>query len=529
MAPSFCKTVRPWADIRPGPDSALRVVVPCRSTAPAMGLPTNRCIGYAGDGKMAVPAWRARRAAAGARLGLPVWEDRSAIATDTAPAETGTSGAEIEPAQVRTEVRPPGGYRAVLALPAFRRLWFAQLAAALGEALASIAMPLLAYAVSGSAQLLSLIFVVQLVPRVVLAPAAGVLADRVDRRRLMIGADLGRAALVLLLPLADRVWQIAVLATLVAVGNTLARPAELAAVPMVVPPGLLVQALSVSQVAISIVRILGPALGAALVGLTGTGPAFVLQALCFFASAGALTRLALPAVALDVSANGASHLAAAVRRELGDGLRVVVTNPVVRGIAAVEALWQVVTACFVVALVVFVDRTLRLGENAGSVYALLMATFGAGTTLGALVAGRIERRIGRPRLMAVGYLAPLMLVPAGLTPPLPVLFACWFALGFGDAWAVIAMQAYLAEAVPDALRGRVYAAWGAAVAAGAIVAFAVAGWATTHLGPPATLALGGALVGIGGPLLLLATGALATLRLRSATPPAGDATSHPRG
>jgi sugar phosphate permease len=121
--------------------------------------------------------------------------------------------------------------------------------------------------------------------------------------------------------------------------------------------------------------------------------------------------------------------------------------------------------------------------------------------------------------MAIGYLAPLLLIPAGLTPPLPVLFACWFALGFTDAWAVIAMQAYLAEAVLDALRGRVYATWGAVVTAGAAVAFAVVGWATTHFGPPATIAAAGALVGLGGPLLLLATGAVAAMRRHP--PPAG--------
>ena len=426
---------------------------------------------------------------------------------ETAPPPAAGDGGETT---VRTEIRPPGGYREVLALPAFRRLWVSQLCAALGEALASIAMPLLAYAVTGSAGLLSLIFVVQLVPRVLLAPVAGLLADRVDRRALILGSDLGRAALVALLPFADRAWQIGLVATLVAVGNAVARPAELAALPAVVAPAQLVQALSVSQVATSVVRVVGPALGAGIVGVAGPGPAFGLQTLCFLASAASLRRLSLPPVVR--AAGGAHGLLAAARREIGDGLRVVRANPVVRGVFAVETLWQLVSACFVVALVVFVDRSLALGAAADSVYALLMAAFGAGTTLGALVAGRVERRIGRPRLMAIGYLAPLLLVPAGVTPPLAVLFACWFALGFTDAWAVIAMQAYLAEAVPDALRGRVYATWGAALALGGAVAYAAVGWATPRLGPPATLALGGALVGIGGPLLLLATGALAAMR-----------------
>ena len=114
-------------------------------------------------------------------------------------------------------------------------------------------------------------------------------------------------------------------------------------------------------------------------------------------------------------------------------------------------LWQLVTAALVVGILVFVEETLRLGDDAATVFSLLTATFATGTALGALVARSVEKRIGRTRLMAIGYLAPLMLVPAGLTPPLPVLFACLFILGFTDAWAVIAMQTYLAEAVPDAI------------------------------------------------------------------------------
>jgi MFS family permease len=109
-----------------------------------------------------------------------------------------------------------------------------------------------------------------------------------------------------------------------------------------------------------------------------------------------------------------------------------------------------------------------------------------------------------------------MLVPAGVTPPLPVLFVCLFLLGFADAWAVIAMQAYLAEAVPDALRGRVYAAWLGVVTLAGAAGYGVVGWLTPRLGPPATLALVGALVGIGGPLLLLLTGAIVAMRRESA-------------
>ncbi|HET8645215.1 MAG TPA: MFS transporter, partial [Vicinamibacteria bacterium] len=417
--------------------------------------------------------------------------------------------ADIEEPGVALGGEPQGGFREVLAIPAFRRLWLAQLCAQFGEAIALVAMPLLAYALTGSAELLSLIFILQLLPRIVLAPLTGLLADRLDRRRLLIAADVGRAAVVIFLPFAGAAWQVAVLATLVAVGNALARPAELAAVPAVVPANQLVPALSASQVATSIVRVIGPALAGGIIALTGPGPAFAAQAACFLVSAGILLGLVLPPVARTPITGGAM---AAVRQEMADGLRIVWQNRIVRGTAAVESLWQSVFAALVVTTLIYVEQSLRMGEASASVYSLLTATFAGGTALGALAARPVERRIGRPRLMAIGYLAPLMLIPALFTPPLPVLFACWLFLGFADAWAVIAMQSYLAEAVPDAMRGRTYATWTGVVTLAGAIAFGVIGWATPRLGPPLTLALTGAIVGVGGPLILIGTGALAAMR-----------------
>jgi MFS family permease len=114
--------------------------------------------------------------------------------------------------------------------------------------------------------------------------------------------------------------------------------------------------------------------------------------------------------------------------------------------------------------------------------------------------------------MAIGYLGPFFLMAALPAPPMPVIYAAWFLFGLADAWAVIAFQSYLAEAVPDALRGRVYAAWGAVVMLASAVAFAVAGWLVPILGAPLAFGLTGALVGAGGPLLLWVTGALAAMR-----------------
>ncbi len=114
--------------------------------------------------------------------------------------------------------------------------------------------------------------------------------------------------------------------------------------------------------------------------------------------------------------------------------------------------------------------------------------------------------------MAIGYLGPGFLIAALFAPPMPVIYAAWFALGFADAWAVISFQAYLAEAVPEQMRGRVYATWGALVSLAAAGAFYLMGFVTPWLGAPVTFGLVGLIVGVGGPLLLWLTGAIQSIR-----------------
>ncbi len=414
-------------------------------------------------------------------------------------------------------------YREILADPNYRRLWLSQSWSGAGEALAMVALPLLVYDLTGSERQVGAIAVIQTVPRVLLSPVAGVLLDRIDRRKLMLAADAERALLVALIPFAAAVWQIGVIAALVGVGNAIGRPAEMAAIPAVAGKNRLVRALSLAQVTGGVIRVLVPAIGAGLIAAVGPEPAFWLQALAFVASFLCLLRLVMPPLerTAEEIAAAASGLAGAWS-DLRVGLGVMWSNKVVRGITAIESLWQVVGAALVIAGVVYMERSAGLGNRADAAYALLTTFMAAGVVAGALIASRIERRLGRGWLMAVGYLGPLFLLPVATIPPLPLVYALVFCFGLADAWAVIAFQTCLAEAVPDALRGRVYASWTAAITAASAGGFALIGWLTPILTPELTLALAGILVGIGGPLILQMTGALAIMR-RSAAESAATA------
>ncbi len=406
---------------------------------------------------------------------------------------------------------PDTGFAKLLSDPNLRRLWITQLFSSSGESLAQIAMPLLVYEMTGSARMVGLIALILILPRVVLAPLTGFLADRLDRRRLMIGADVARLVLVSLVPLTTEIWQIAVLAVAIAAGNATGRPAELAAIPAVAGPSRLVVVLSLVQVSNGVVRITVPAAGAGLIAAVGPAPVFWVQTACFAGSIIALRHLRIPFAPLTpaVSQGG---LLQSVRDELWSGLRAIRDIRIVRGVTSSEALFQLATAAMTVAGVVYTKETLDLGDRASAAFALMTTFMAFGAVLGAVLAHRIERRTGRPLMLALGYLGPFFLVVALVEPPLAVIYAAWFLFGFLDALAVISFQAYLAEAVPEGLRGRVYATWGAVVALAAALAYYGMGWLTPWLGAPRTFALAGLVVGIGAPGLLWVTGALRSVR-----------------
>ncbi len=410
-------------------------------------------------------------------------------------------------------------YGAVLQNPQFRTLWLSSLFALVAWSISQVALPIFVYALTGSAATMGVILVIQLIPRALLSPFAGVLADTFNRKWLLVASSAIQAIGVAMLPIASEVWHVAVLSVLIGMGSVLYIPAEMATVPTIVEPHQLVTALSAVQVASSITRVIGPAIGAGLIAMSGTDLAFTVQAGMFLIAIAILMRLELPPVEPIPEASHARTFTRYLVREARDGLRIVWRIPIVRAICTTECLWSLALATLSISAVVFVNEELDLGDRASLVYGLLAATLSAGAVIGALIARQIDRRGGRITLLLVGYLAPLALVPVFLTPPLPVLFLCWFVVGFADAWLVIAMYAYVIESVPANARGRVFAIWGGLMSVASLGTFALVGWLTEHLGPQTTFLIAGLTVAIGSPLVLWLSGALASIRSSPAVLP----------
>src|SRR5215203_3204241 len=175
----------------------------------------------------------------------------------------------------------------------FLRLWIGQGTSFVGDAVSMVALVVLVVQVTGSASAVGGALVARLLPTIA-SPLAGVLADRVDRRVVLVASDLARAVLVLGLVLARDLATIYVLIFLMGLARTVFNPTVRAAFPSVVGEGDLTRANALISGTFSVSYAVGPALGGLLVAATGVNEAFVLDAATYLISAAFLSRIPFP-------------------------------------------------------------------------------------------------------------------------------------------------------------------------------------------------------------------------------------------
>jgi predicted MFS family arabinose efflux permease len=361
----------------------------------------------------------------------------------------------------------------------FRLLWVARLVSALGSWLLVVAVPAHVLAATGSLQLTGLVLAAEYVPFLLLGPAAGVLADRLDRRRLLIAADLVRAAAVAgLLAAGARPWLVYAAVLVESAATVVARPAVQAHVPAVVGTGrLLSSASALGAVTDGTVRLVGGPLGAALLLAVGF-PALV--------GIDVATYL-LSAAAVALTRSRGRPDGAAERPSFRAGLRVLGRYPLVRGLLPATAVFLLANAALSALLVPLAVRHLGGPTAAGLILSALGVGFLAGAPVLRLLVDRVPIRTllsGAQAVTAAGF---AVLVN---TRSVPIALAVSAALGVSGSVVFGAPPTVVQRTVPGAALGRATAVFGIAEAA-ATLAGAVAGpllAQATGLGPTVNLA-----------------------------------------
>lgn len=327
------------------------------------------------------------------------------------------------------------------------------------------------------------------------APVAGWLADRYDRRRVMIASDLAAAAVYLAAAaVASSPIALIGLTALGAAAQAPFRPASMAALPNVAAPedlnwanGLLGSTLSAGIVA-------GPVVGGLLLSTTGASGAFLANAASFALSAVIVSR---------VRGQFQPERTAAERSKVdrGSGYRLALADPVLRTVLIVEALF---TLGFGIGIAGDAPLASDLDTGPGG-YAAIITAWGVGQVLSGLAMTRWPERTPRADLRALGGGLALMSLAMFATAALPDLWqivAVQFIGGVGMSVVYVLRSGVIQRSSPDAVRGRVFAALDAVMSAGSLAGLAMSGLVIGAFGVRSAYATAGVLAGVGAVLAI---------------------------
>jgi MFS family permease len=336
----------------------------------------------------------------------------------------------------------------------FRLLWLGQLISQAGSALRLVAIPYQIYVLTGSSLAVGLLGLFSAVPLIALSLWGGVIADRVDRRKMLLVTNtcLALTSVALALSTQAGLATVPVLYLLTAIGSgfgALDQPARSALAPSLVERRLIPSAMALNQSQFQVSQVIGPAIAGLLIARFGLAPAYWIDAATFAIAIGLLLLMRIPRSEVVV-------VHAAPLRALADGMAFLLSRPLLLATMSVD-FFATFFAVSRAVMPYYADRVFAVGpEGLG----LLYAAPGAGATVVALTSGwtnRAQRR-GLGILVSVAIFG-LAIALFGLLPPTGFIAGLvLLAIAQGaDTVSSIFRHTILQLETPDALRGRLSA------------------------------------------------------------------------
>lgn len=281
------------------------------------------------------------------------------------------------------DVEEPAGYRALVTQNRnFRRLWIGTIISLLGDWFNTIALYTLVSTLTGSPLAMGAIFLTKMLPWALVSPVAGVVVDRYNRRRLMIGADLLRAVVVLGFLLVDEPSEVPllyVLLTAQVVTGAVFQPAKSASLPNITTPRELLTANALMSATWSTMLAVGAALGGVAAAVLGVEAVFWIDSATYLVSALFIFGTTIP----QNTEAGEAGLLRSAAREIADGWHHVRTHPRIGRMSLAKASWALGGGALVYMLTLLGDRVAP-GALAAGIGVLFMAR-GIGTGIGPVI------------------------------------------------------------------------------------------------------------------------------------------------
>ncbi|HMU79836.1 MAG TPA: MFS transporter, partial [Microthrixaceae bacterium] len=293
----------------------------------------------------------------------------------------------------RRSDRTPGTLSSAYSQPAFRRIWYGNLASNIGTWMQNITLGVLAYQLTGEAWFIGVITFAQLGPMLLLSPIGGALADRVDRRRLMIAIAISQTVLSMVLAvvaLSDQPNRIALVLIVfgIGVGASINGPTFSAMLPELVGRDDLQGAVALNSAAMNTSRVVGPILGGFTAAIGGPSLVFAANGLTYL-----FVVWAVATVHADFSPKG--HSGTSPWRQIHEGVAAARADGVVTRILITISTFSLCSLVFIYQMPLIAEE--RLGID-GIAYTLLFASFALGAALGAISMGTVFSELPRSRM-----------------------------------------------------------------------------------------------------------------------------------
>lgn len=388
---------------------------------------------------------------------------------------------ETQPSAIAAEAPMPRF--GALGYPNYRRFWFANVARVFGLQFRFIGSLWLVTQLTPSPLWLGVVSVSGAIPTILLSVPAGLLADRIDGRRLLVWSQLLTAVLTLglggLVVVGEaNVWWVVFWSMATGALAALGNPAQNAMLPRLIEMRAIASAVAYTSAIWNAMGIVGPAAAGVLIAVIGTGQAFFVTAAGFAVSAALMQSLRI------------APIAQRTRKEAGgmlDGIRYILSNQVFFATIGLSFFTSLFGMSYMVLLPAFAQQVLHTDARG---YGLMAASAGVGALLGTLSIVRLNAKVPRgPLMLVAAALFGVMIAAFAASRALPLSMALLFLGGFTSSVYLNIGLTTLQIQVPDALRGRVMGVWSMTyflAQVGGMPAVLVAQW----WGAPVAVALG---------------------------------------
>jgi MFS family permease len=334
----------------------------------------------------------------------------------------------------------------------YRYLWTGTLMMSAGQWIQQVTLGWLLYDLTGNSMLLGALNGLRALPFLVTGPMAGVAADRMDRRKLLLQTQwvlIITAVLMGALVASPflHVWHIFVFTLITGVAWTITEPVRMSMIPNVVPKEDLANAVALNSGGFNLMKVIGPALGGGLIAWFGAAENFFLQAIAY---AGVLAMIYW----MDIPPHRAEAKRNSAVANLKEGFAYVWSTPAVLALMSLAYVPRIFAVPYQTLMPVFQKDVLKIGpEGLG----LLMAAPGLGAVIAVLTMASLGNRIKRQGLLLVGSIIVLgaFLILFSQITWFPLALVALVLVGIFQMFFLASTATILQMIVPDELRGRV--------------------------------------------------------------------------